>query len=254
MKAKSPNRTRIGWCDLTINPITGCLNGCDFCYARRFATRLAGRFGYPKDEPFRPTFHEDKARALMYLRGNGRRVFLDSMGDWFSTGVEFEWIRTVIWLLWQGQNQKNWFFVLTKRPENIDVLEDLDIMVPPNLFFGVSVTCQDDVWRIRELKNNLPNDENRGFCHSFVSFEPLHGPIQADLSGIEWVIIGAQTGPKKIVPEKSWIDDLIDQANQIPVFLKDNLWPIAPKYTEAQLWLAGKRPKLRQQFPEAMQR
>lgn len=63
----------IGWCDLTINPITGCRNGCKYCYAERFAKRLAGRAGYPAEDPFQPTFHPDKLEKIRKLRGSERR-------------------------------------------------------------------------------------------------------------------------------------------------------------------------------------
>ena len=71
------------WWDVTWNPITGCSPvsaGCDHCYARRMATRLRGRCGYPADDPFKVTFHEDKLDVPLKWK-RGRRVFTCSMGD-----------------------------------------------------------------------------------------------------------------------------------------------------------------------------
>ncbi len=238
-------KTSISWADITINPITGCLNDCSYCYARRFAQRLAGRFGYPKDEPYRPTFHPDKLEKVLNLKGKGKRIFLNSMGEWGGPRVKQEWVKAALDAAYQ--KPEHTFMVLTKMPDRIGWMEDL---IPFNVWMGVSVTCQADVWRIQRLKSELRRDK------LFVSFEPLHGPIEANLSGIDWCIIGAETGNRKgkIVPERAWVDALIDQADQeqIPIFLKDNLQSIAPKITAAQLWLAGKQPKLRQQFPEGV--
>ena len=210
----------IGWCDRTINIITGCNNGCPYCYARKMANRLRGRFGYPVDEPFRPTFHPDKIQDVYNLRGAGKRIFLDSMGDWFSDGVVREWIRRAVNVVATKPNHT--FLVLTKRPDQMAVLRDLDI--PKNLWFGVSVTNQNNVWRIEEIlhKSYIPKDQR-----VFVSFEPLHGPISCNLTGIDWVIIGAESGNRKgkIVPEVEWIDRICGKCRSIPVYMKDNLRP-----------------------------
>ncbi len=211
---------KIGWCDLTISPITGCLNNCDYCYARKMAYRLKGRFGYPKDEPFRPTFHFDKLAAIHGLKGKGKRVFLDSMGDCFSPGMDREWIWAIIDAI--RHKPEHTFLVLTKRPDRMDaILEEMIGPMPRNLWFGVSVTCQEDVWRIPKLINRAYSQ------HAFVSFEPLHGLIQYDLSGIDWAIVGLESGNRKgkIWGKQPWIDAICRQADElsIPVYLKNGL-------------------------------
>ncbi len=238
----------IGWCDKTINPITGCLNGCEYCYARRMAYRQAGRNGYSKDVPFKPTFHPDKLAAIYDLKGKGKRVFLDSMGDWGSIGVDFDWIATTLKAI--EAKPEHTFLVLTKRPWFIEQMVN-QTGIPENLWLGVSVTCQADVFRIEAMNNMLP----RG-SHRFISFEPLHGHVLPYLKDVEWAIIGMETGNRvnRIVPKKEWVNAIVDEAENwgIPLFLKDNLLPLSG-LTAAQLYLAGKTPNLRQELPEAMQ-
>jgi len=210
----------IGWCDCTINPISGCLNICPYCYARRMAKRLAGRFGYPADDPFRPTFHPDKLQDIYNLHGAGKRVFLDSMGDWFSPGVDPAWIRATIDAV--RSKPEHTFLVLTKRPDQTAALRKLDI--PSNLWFGVTVDRQYSAWRIEEMLYKSYISRGGG---NFVSFEPLHGPISCNLKHVDWVIIGAESGNRKdkISTKSEWAKQLTEQAREkgIPVFHKDNL-------------------------------
>ena len=205
----------IGWCTETLNPITGCLNGCEYCYARKMAFRLKGRYGYPEDEPFRPTFHPEVIQKIRNLKGSGKRIFLDSMSDWFGPGVEPEWIKQSIEAV--ATRPEHTFLVLTKRPDNIP-----HQYFPKNLWSGVSVTNQADVWRIDALYNKTCLSQKK-----FISFEPLQGQITYDLTGISWVIIGRESGNRvgRIQLMKSWVDNLCVQADQseIPVFLKGGL-------------------------------
>jgi protein gp37 len=248
-------KTSISWADHTINPIVGCTN-CDEngfcqgefkCYAEGFARRLAGKernhpgsTGYPTEpgQHFKPCFHPEKHLDILKLpeKGKPKRVFLDSMSDWFCEGVEPEWVHRTIDVLWQVP--RHHFLVLTKRPERImDVLHCIDL--PPNLWLGVSVTCQADLWRISMLKESIPSTTKR-----FVSFEPLLGPVYREgqrFGGVDWVLIGAQTGPGKTVPEVRWLSDLFGAIPlDIPIFQKDNIRDISP---------VGDY----QQFPEGMQ-
>lgn len=204
--------TKFEWCDQTINPITGCLNGCTFCYARRFALRFRGRYGYPADDPFRPTFHSDKIQRILDLKGKGKRIFLDSMSDWFSKGVEHNWISEVIRTV--SQKPEHTFPVLTKRPDLIALTD-----IPSNLWLGVSLTNNADRWRLDSLREKVNG-------HKFVSIEPLQGPVdEADLDELEWVIVGAETGNHKgrIKPKAEWIEWIIVDTyiRGVPLFLKN---------------------------------
>lgn len=237
------SKTKIDWATDVINCVTGCRKGCEYCYAREvMAPRLKGRFGYDAEEPFKPTFHPDKLQDLIDLKGKNKRVFLDSMGDFFSEGMNPDWIHTIIEAIWE--KPEHHFLVLTKWPERIpEMLHCIDL--PPNLWLGVSVTCQADVWRIKALVDNTPEDTKK-----FISFEPLHGPIRLPckklMSKYGWAIVGAETGrrPGKVVPLYSWVWDLcheiIDDI-RISLFVKDNIAPNLPEGVS-----------LIQEFPEEM--
>lgn len=234
-------KTSISWADLTINPISGCTN-CDAdglcqgnfkCYAEGFARRLAGKerkhpgsTGYPTEpgQHFRPTFHAEILCNILGLpkKGKPKRIFLDSMSDLFCEGVRPEWVHQVIDVLFE--QPQHHFLVLTKRPERImDVLHCRDL--PPNLWLGVSVTCQADLWRISMLKESIPSATKR-----FISFEPLLGPVYRvgqTLSGVDWVIVGRESGNRKgRVPIcKSWVNNICEAVNLLgtPVYLKGGM-------------------------------
>ena len=89
------NKTGIEWTDYSWNPITGCLNGCPFCYARKLAEgRLRGRAGYPEVKPFDPMFHPDRIDEPKHVK-EPSWIFAVSMGDMFSPGIKPKWINRV---------------------------------------------------------------------------------------------------------------------------------------------------------------
>jgi protein gp37 len=109
------NRTNIEWADATWNPVTGCTPispGCENCYARRMAHRLRGRYGYPTDEPFRVTVHQDRLLEPL-ARRRPRRVFVCSMGDLFHADVPSHTIDEILAVAFLCPHQT--FMVLTKR-------------------------------------------------------------------------------------------------------------------------------------------
>lgn len=133
------------------NPVTGCTkisDGCKHCYAERMSKRLKGRFGYPEDDPFRVTLHEDKLDAPLHWK-KPRTVFVCSMGDLFHEAVPFSYI-TNAWNIMETANRHT-FMVLTKRPDRmLDYLTSADgrfavrgYMRPlPNLWLGVTAENQ----------------------------------------------------------------------------------------------------------------
>ena len=111
--------TKIEWCDKTWSPVTGCSpvsEGCEHCWAERFSKRLAGRCGYPADEPFRVTLHPGRLDEPLRWR-KPRRVFVCSMGDLFHPDVPDEFITKTWDIMWKAKQHT--FLVLTKRPERM---------------------------------------------------------------------------------------------------------------------------------------
>jgi len=197
------------------------------------AKRLRGRFGYPEDDPFRPTLHPGRLIEPLKWK-KPKKVFLCSMGDLLGDDVPAEFIDEILEVI--AACPQHTFILLTKRPENIEakfyeVTEDNPCRelgggdYLPNLWLGVTVERQEmAVSRISELLK-IPARLR------FVSIEPMLEPINLGrwLQTIDWVIIGAMTGPgaPQNAPKGEWIEDIVRQARDanVPVFMKDNLRP-----------------------------
>jgi len=171
--------SKIEWTDEVLNVVTGCshsgMPGCDNCYARRMANRLRGRFGYPADEPFRVTFHEDKLDKPLHWK-KPRRIFVSSMGDLFHKDVRKGWLFHILDTI--DRCPQHTFMLLTKRPERIMPMlyggspryfSDTDYL--RNLHLGVSVSTQDDADRLIPTLLQIPA------AVRFVSYEPALGPV-----------------------------------------------------------------------------
>ena len=121
-------KTKIEWTEYSWNPVSGCTpasEGCQNCYAKRMANRLRGRCGYPQDDPFRVTLHEDRLGEPLRWK-QPRRVFVCSMGDLFHEDVKDEWIARIWWVMGQcagyldpSRYRGHTFLILTKRPERM---------------------------------------------------------------------------------------------------------------------------------------
>ena len=209
------NRTKIEWTDYTWNPITGCDQvGCPLgknCYAYMMAQRLRGRYGYPKDDPFKVTFHPNRLHEPLQVK-KPSKIFVGSMAEMYCCDVKYGWLELVFGVM--RRCPQHTFQSLTKQPQNaIPTL-------PHNLWFGTSVTGLADEWRINRVKDTYAE------IH-FISFEPLLGPIDFEghsLDDIEWVIIGKLTGRKRFFDMK-WVMEISAECSKlgIPVFLKNNL-------------------------------
>lgn len=212
------NRTKIEWADFTWNPLTGCTRGCTYCYARRMAYRLRGRYGYPQDDPFAVTFHEDRLHEPSQ-RAKPAKIFTCSMGELFDPNGEWPWIQEIFFEM--VANPQHTFQVLTKQPDAVPTGRG---MIPLNCWLGISL---DGKYTNDEMNFMIDHLLNIGTRVRFISFEPLLGGIpDVNLEGIDWVIIGAETGPgDPVLPRKEWVEDIIREARleDVPVFLKDNL-------------------------------
>lgn len=222
-------KTKIEWTDYVWNPVTGCHHGCQYCYARKLAYRLKGRCGYPIDEPFRPTFHEERMEDLPdHNPGmcNGKKIFVSSMGDLFGKWVPEEWINRV--LLTVRAHPSATFIFLTKNPQRYS-----EFNFPKNAWIGYSTTGPlFHEWDSKH-KDNI----------KFISIEPMMGDIMnfAYLRNTDWVIIGTESGNRKgkVKFDNQWLRDalIVLDKLKIPVFIKNNAggskqeYPMDPQET-----------------------
>lgn len=245
------DKTRIEWADATWNPVTGCLHGCEYCYAARIAARFNGGFGvdgiHESPVPFRKVIKRDKQTGQVEL-GRGepypygfaptfhryrldipkrwtkpRTIFVCSMADLFGRWVPFKWIKDVFDACLKAPRHR--YLFLTK---NTDRYMELDYMAMlphlENFWYGTSVTSNAAA---------IPYPGNLdGRINTFWSMEPLLGPVDMnEAKGVPgWVIVGAETGNRsgKIIPEKEWIDRIVKDCDLrgVPVFMKDSLIPV----------------------------
>lgn len=214
------DKSAIEWTDATWNPVRGCKKvspGCQNCYAETFAERWRGIPGHPYEQGFDLRLVPEKlGEPLSWKRP--RRIFVNSMSDLFQDGVPVRFIKSVF----STMHEADWhiYQVLTKRHERMkDVvnkhlswIEDLD-----HIWLGVSV---------EDRKYGLPRidtlrDTKAGL--RFLSIEPLLEDLGSlDLSGIDWVIVGGESGPNSRPMEASWVLSIRNQCRKqkVPFFFK----------------------------------
>jgi len=205
----------IEWTESTWNPVTGCTKvsaGCAHCYAERIARRLQA-MGQPNyANGFRLTLHP-QALDLPLSWKKPRMIFVNSMSDLFHPEVPASFIRRVFDVM----RLAHWhtFQVLTKRSERMLELS-ATLPWPANVWLGVTVERGDYRWRIDHLRGT-------GAQVRFLSLEPLLGPLPGlDLRGIDWVIVGGESGAGARPLEEQWVLDIRDQcvAAHVPFFFK----------------------------------
>lgn len=205
----------IEWTEATWNPVTGCTKispGCANCYAERMAKRLQamGQSNYANgfDVTTQPHMLE---RPLEWRKS--QIIFVNSMSDLFHGDVPEEYVQDVFRVM--ARADWHLFQVLTKRSERLaDVAWRLPW--PDHVWAGVSVENQDYLWRMDHLRR-VPA------AVRFVSLEPLLGPVTGlDLEGINWVIVGGESGPGARPMEQEWVIDIRDRCVEagVPFFFK----------------------------------
>lgn len=276
------NKTKIDWCDSTWNPVTGCLHGCEYCYAREIAKRFGGandgELGYEGeaiwtfegeetggchviDEPanwysddgrtvrkapypfyFDPTLH--RYRLDEYQNKKGRNIFVCSMADLFGNWVPDEWIEEVFKAC-DKATQHNYLF-LTKNPERYISLE-MNGRLPrkKNMWYGITVTNVEQAEVANIIIEDMP-----GRAGAFLSVEPILEDVAEKLkytisNFVDWVIVGAETGRRKdkVVPKREWIEQIAENCKKFNI-------PLFMKTSLEDIW--GE--PLIQEFPAGLRR
>lgn len=241
------NKTKIEWCDATWNPVWGCLNECNYCFARKISNRfykeiieqemtyrlrnkLLMTYNGNLDDDYNYTENKltnnlSEFKPVLLTKNLNKsfskkplRIFVNSMSDisfWLN-----DWIKQVRDKI--ENYPQHTFLFLTKNPKCYE-----KFIFPKNCWLGTTVNRNEDKWRIDTLRN-LDNNNN-----VFVSFEPLFEEINYSLRGLDWIIIGAQTNPT-YVPSSEWVEMIIENAKNfdIPIFVKDNVLKHYPSYVE----------------------
>ena len=207
--------SKIEWTQATWNPLTGCTKvspGCKFCYAERLSLRLQamGRAAYRHG--FELSLHEDAlGRPLLWKKR--RMIFVNSMSDLFQEEVPLEFITRVFAIM--GQAHWHTFQLLTKRADRL--LEfGSELEWRQNIWMGVSVENEDYLSRMEHLRRTPANIK-------FLSLEPLPGPLtKLDLDGINWVIVGGESGPSARPMDPKWVVEIQKQCKRqgVPFFFK----------------------------------
>ncbi len=208
-------QSNIEWTESTWNPITGCSKvspGCKHCYAERMAMRLKA-MGQPKyANGFKLALHEDKLeQPLGWTKPT--MIFVNSMSDLFHQDVPL----TFVQMAFDVMRKASWhtFQVLTKRSQRLLELNP-EIDWPNNVWMGVSVENEDYAFRIEHLRQTDAQIK-------FLSLEPLLGPLpDLNLRGVDWVIVGGESGPGARPMAEEWVVDIRDQCRVagVPFFFK----------------------------------
>ena len=205
----------IEWTQSTWNPVTGCTKvspGCAHCYAERMARRLKA-MGQPNYIcGFEVALHRHMLELPMLWK-KPQAVFVNSMGDLFHRDVP----ESFIFEVFDVMRRASWhrFQLLTKRSDRLAEL-DSRLDWPGNAWMGVTVENADYLFRIDHLRSTGANIK-------FLSCEPLLGPLDnLNLSGIDWVIVGGESGPGARPIEQSWVIEIRDQCRNasVPFFFK----------------------------------
>lgn len=190
--------TKIEWTDKTWNPVTGCTKisaGCENCYAEVMARRLQAMGQAKYAQGFSVAMHEDVLGEPLKWR-SPHTIFVCSMGDLFHREVPFEFIDRVFDTIRQTPQHR--YQILTKRAERMrEYFERREVAVPSNAWLGVTVD-------VAQSKSRIDCLRGLGSGIKFLSCEPLLGDLgELDLSGIDWVIVGGESGcsARKMLPE-----------------------------------------------------
>jgi protein gp37 len=205
----------IEWTEMTWNPTTGCNKisaGCKYCYAEVMSRRLKAMGLEKYKDGFEIRIHPETL-STPYEWKKPKIVFVNSMSDLFHEKVPIEFIKKVFNVM--IDNPQHIFQILTKRAERLaEVASELEWS--DNIWMGVSVEDMKVIDRVDFLRKTNARTK-------FLSLEPLLGPLpNLSLEGIDWVIVGGESGPKSRPMNKEWVIEIKEncQKNSVPFFFK----------------------------------
>ncbi len=207
--------SHIEWTDSTWNPITGCTKispGCKYCYAERMAKRLQAMGQANYRDGFNLALHEDVLEYPLNWK-KPQNIFVNSMSDLFHEHVPVVFVLKMFDVMKRAYWHR--FQILTKRSHRLLEL-DGQLIWASNIWMGVSVENANYTYRIDHLRKTSA-------AVKFLSIEPLLGSVgKLDLNGIDWVIVGGESGPKARPMQPSWVVGIRDQclAVNVPFFFK----------------------------------
>jgi protein gp37 len=214
------DHSSIEWTDATWNPIRGCTKispGCTHCYAETFAERFRGVPGHPYEQGFDLRFVPEKLEEPLKW-SKSRMIFVNSMSDLFHKDVPDDYVLSVADVM----RRANWhtYQVLTKRADRLrDALNSMlrEHAALPHIWWGVSV---------EDRKHGLPRIDllrDTPAAMRMLSVEPLLEDLGTiDLRGINWMIVGGESGHGARPMQSAWVESLRDQcaAAGVPFFFK----------------------------------
>jgi len=210
-----PGKSSIEWTDRTWNPVTGCTkvsSGCANCYAERFAERWRGIPGHAYEQGFDLRLWPERLHIPRTWR-KPCKIFVNSMSDLFHERIECSFIERVFETMVACPQHQ--FQILTKRSSRVRELR-YALPWPAQIWMGVSIENESFLFRASDLRT-VP-----ATCR-FLSLEPLIGPLDAlDLDGIDWVIVGGESGPGARLMQPDWVRTIRDlaEAAEVPFFFK----------------------------------
>ena len=210
-------KSRIEWTNSTWNPVTGCdavSDGCKHCYAERMAKRLQAMGVEKYRNGFKVTVHPGVLEDPLKWK-KPQVIFVNSMSDMFHEGIPFEYVEKVFDVMVRAEQHV--FQMLTKRSKRLVKLAP-KLPWPENLWMGVTVESKHYKYRINDLRKTDANIK-------FLSLEPLLGPLpDLDLDGIDWAIVGGESGPGARPMKEEWVLDIQRQCLEQDVAFYFKQW------------------------------